>query len=130
MSSVTNKGRELALEVFKGKKTPEWGALTACSTICRHAATLHRLAEESCNGHPMQANPYIDARELRKLQDKWDARIDRQEDRTEGLITDAARRIKAVKGVKFSGDPRGCVVKLVLKSGRTNDFAQEGICVP
>lgn len=32
--------------------------------------------------------------------------------------------------VQFHGDPRGCVAKLIVKSGRTNDFAQEGICIP
>ena len=30
----------------------------------------------------------------------------------------------------FNGDPRGAVVKIQVPSGRTNDFAQEGICVP
>ena len=32
--------------------------------------------------------------------------------------------------VTSHGDPRGCVVKLRVKSGRTNDMGQEGICVP
>ena len=30
----------------------------------------------------------------------------------------------------FSGDPRGCTVKLRVPSGRRNDFGQEGVCVP
>lgn len=30
----------------------------------------------------------------------------------------------------FSGDPRGACVKLKVPSGRTNDWGQEGICVP
>jgi len=33
-------------------------------------------------------------------------------------------------GVLFSGDPRGCTVKLVFADGFTNDFAKEGYCVP
>lgn len=28
------------------------------------------------------------------------------------------------------GDPRGCTVKLVLRSGLKNDFGGEGYCVP
>ena len=32
--------------------------------------------------------------------------------------------------VAWCGDPRGCVVKLRVKSGRTNDWGREGICVP
>lgn len=34
------------------------------------------------------------------------------------------------KGVEFSGDPRGCTVKLVFHDGETNDFGKEGWCVP
>lgn len=30
----------------------------------------------------------------------------------------------------FSGDPRGCTVRLTLPSGRTNDFGSSGWCVP
>jgi hypothetical protein len=30
----------------------------------------------------------------------------------------------------FSGDPRGCTVRLRVPSGRTNDWARTGICVP
>lgn len=30
----------------------------------------------------------------------------------------------------FSGDPRGCTVKLKMPSGTTNDWGREGVCVP
>lgn len=30
----------------------------------------------------------------------------------------------------FSGDPRGCTVKIVVPDGYTNDWGSEGICVP
>jgi hypothetical protein len=30
----------------------------------------------------------------------------------------------------FQGDPRGCVVKLKVPSGKTNDWGSVGICVP
>jgi len=33
-------------------------------------------------------------------------------------------------GVKLSGDPRGYTVKLIVPSGRTNDWGREGIGVP
>ena len=35
-----------------------------------------------------------------------------------------------ITGVIFQGDPRGCTVKLTFQSGKTNDFGNEGICVP
>lgn len=31
---------------------------------------------------------------------------------------------------KFSGDPRGATVKIVVPDGYTNDWGKEGICVP
>jgi hypothetical protein len=33
-------------------------------------------------------------------------------------------------GVRFSGDPRGCTVRLILPDGFTNDWGHEGYCVP
>lgn len=39
-----------------------------------------------------------------------------------------ARDIGAT-GVILSGDPRGCVVKLTVKSKASNDFGGEGICI-
>lgn len=30
----------------------------------------------------------------------------------------------------MQGDPRGCVLKIQVPSGRTNDWSREGICVP
>lgn len=44
-------------------------------------------------------------------------------------IRQAAKRLGAT-GVIFSGDPRGCTVKLTFKDGFTNDFGGEGYCVP
>jgi hypothetical protein len=45
------------------------------------------------------------------------------------LIEDLAGGVGA-KGVQFSGDPRGCTVKLRWADGETNDFGKEGWCVP
>lgn len=35
-----------------------------------------------------------------------------------------------VMNIVFSGDPRGCTVKLIFKDGYTNDWGREGYCVP
>ncbi len=54
----------------------------------------------------------------------------------EGFDFGCECRIKQVVGnlpgcaVLFSGDPRGCTVKLEVPSGKTNDWGREGICVP
>ena len=77
--------------------------------LMRTAATLQRLAIEHCN------------RELSELEQMKQSR--------------ATKRIHALCaeiGVKATtyGDPRGCVVKIQVPDGYTNDFGNEGICVP
>lgn len=49
--------------------------------------------------------------------------------RTEDRIRDLVDQLPGCKAL-FSGDPRGCTVKLQVPSGRTNDWGAEGICVP
>lgn len=48
--------------------------------------------------------------------------------RCERLIRETCAEIGC--GAIFSGDPRGCTVKLTVPSGRTNDWGAEGVCVP
>jgi len=49
--------------------------------------------------------------------------------KVEGKIVAMVEAIGAA-GVQFSGDPRGCTVKLTFHDGATNDFGREGWCVP
>jgi hypothetical protein len=80
-----------------------------CIRIMRYAATVQCLAETACNRE-------LTPKEIRK------------DERVQMDIIDivAPHDIE----VKFSGDPRGCVVKLVVPDGYTNDWGAEGICVP
>ena len=80
-----------------------------CQRIMRYAATIQRLAETACN------------RELTK------AEILRDEKSQMDIIAICA---PSDVEAKFSGDPRGCVVKLKVSDGYTNDWGREGICVP
>ena len=50
------------------------------------------------------------------------------DEKCEGRIRELCEEINCVP--VFSGDPRGCTVKLKVPSGRTNDWGREGICVP
>lgn len=81
--------------------------------ITTHAARHHYLMEDLCNGviemDEDGENPRVSACRAKCQQ--------------------AAKRLGA-KGVVFSGDPRGCTVKLVFADGYTNDFGKEGYCVP
>jgi hypothetical protein len=85
--------------------------------IITNARQHHRFMEAQCNGtwpysrsHDGEDDPEPVA-DVRKR------------------IRDLAKRAGAA-GVIFSGDPRGCTVKLTFPDGATNDFGQEGWCVP
>ena len=78
-------------------------------SLVTHAQRHHQYAEDCCNGTRDDDDPAQDALVRR--------------------IEQTAKRLGA-KGVVFSGDPRGCTVKLVFADGFTNDFGKEGYCVP
>jgi hypothetical protein len=77
--------------------------------IMRYAATHQRLATEDCN-RGLTAIEELKVKNVRA----------------------AILNIGLSDGVdaRFSGDPRGCTVKLVVADGYTNDWGKEGICVP
>ena len=79
--------------------------------IMRYGRTLSRLSVMLCNGE-------ID-------QEQYDKKIRNPRRK---VLENA--KVIGVKGAVFGGDPRGCVVKLKLPSKTTNDFGQEGWCVP
>ena len=78
----TTKGRELALMLAPAIGTNP-AIRATCSKICRHAATLHRLNEEACNGHPANADGRLPIETVTRLQDRWEERVDRETERTE-----------------------------------------------
>jgi hypothetical protein len=77
--------------------------------LMRYGATVKRFAELACN------------RELTK------AEILRDEN-AQATIIRLCCEIDCE--AKFGGDPRGCTVKIIVPDGYTNDFGQEGVCVP
>jgi hypothetical protein len=99
------KDRDEFLTIMAGEGCRNLETLRA---ILRHAATLQRLAETACN----------------RTLTKWEERTDENETRAMELCLPEG--FSAV----FSGDPRGAVVKIKVPSGRTNDWGQQGICVP
>ena len=76
------------------------------------AARLHRYTEYQCGtGEPNQEAQSRSA--------------DIQRPKLEKQIEALVKEIGA-KGVKFSDDPRGVTVRLVMPDGECNDFAREG----
>jgi hypothetical protein len=82
--------------------------------LIQHARHHHKLMENYCNGIDIYDKDGEPLRPLRNLR---------------GMIEANAKAAECAS-VIFSGDPRGCTVKLTFKDGYTNDFAHEGYCVP
>ncbi len=128
MSKITRKGRELAHELGLS----EFGHnAEICSLIMRHARTLQRLAEEECNGPGDWVNsiPYPEAGHI---YDKWQARVEKQQENYSSRVKFLASQLDGILGVHISGDPRGTVVKLIRRDNKYNTWGGEesGWAVP
>jgi len=105
--SASNKDR-IEFAAIIGRETI---ATTAdIMQILRNAKRHGNLAETMCNRE-------LTSKEMKLLET------------LEAGFKTWAERVGCV-GVVTSRDPRGCTVKLKVKSGKTNDWGQEGICVP
>jgi hypothetical protein len=114
--------------------------------VLRLAATLTKLAEAQCNGDWPADNGERETLECLECGCYWHPSAFTKSKSTssinaadlKGLLCvncrTEARLAAIVKplGIEpiFNGDPRGCVVKLRVPSGKTNDWGREGICVP
>ena len=139
---ITRKGHEFSYILAPMFWPLDWDAWQAveqtCSLIVRHAVTHKRLAEESCNGHPLQgAYPPVLIERMNKLQEEWDARIEKRTAQIEKRITDLIDSLPMTPtgklGAYFGGDPRGCTVQISLPPGQekhSNSWSGNYICVP
>lgn len=78
--------------------------------LLRYCATYSRLMTDACNV------PNLGPDYMRKVE------------RTQKAIRKIVASFDAT--AKMSGDPRGATVKIRVPDGFTNDWGQEGICVP
>lgn len=108
MSTVTENGRKLAREISNWIEIAH-DTSVICSLIARHARTHHRYMEIDCNEG-------LTAEQARK--------VDRIEARIRELVSYLPK--SKVKGaglsVKFSGDPRGYTVKIVIPGAPGNTW--------
>lgn len=103
-------------------------AARLASLLLRHAKTHARIQEMVCNGvewTQYDTNETFNRRQARH--EAWTEKRDRQiEARITAICAELGPGFKPV----FSGDPRGCTVKIAVPSGKTDDMGREGICVP
>jgi len=103
---------------FKGL-TP--GLPELCNLLARHARTYNRIQEIWCSV------------ELSPTATKW---YEHREELIEKRIVELVRALPRVKGkpiiVRFTGDPRGYCVKLIMPDERYNTWggAEDGIGIP
>ena len=88
--------------------------MSECDRLRTIAKRHHRMMEHYCNGREMYDAEDEPIGPLKRLRHHGAA---------------LAKSIGA-KGIVFSGDPRGCTVKLTWKTGETNDWGNEGWVVP
>lgn len=82
-----------------------------CSGLLRLGRALDNNAVNDCNG----------------VGEGWDKKREKIEDRIDNLFSDFG-----INNSPFlsGGDPRGCVLKIIVPSGYTDDWGREGVCVP
>ena len=95
--------------------------------LCRHGKTYARIQEANCNG--VDTFYGESTASFAKRQERFEKALEHKESLIE-------RRIKAICAELgfpepvLNGDPRGATVKIVLPSGKANDWGKEGYCVP
>jgi hypothetical protein len=122
--SATRKQRHefIGLVYEHVTNAPDWPGMPRqffAERMMGYAATLHRLAEEQCNGY-------------QDFRGNWDEkateRSERKEKRIHSEVTELCKEFGCTP--HFGGDPRGCVLVITVPDGYTNDWERRGICVP
>lgn len=121
----TNVGWKLYYTFAEHFDTPAGQSMeyvAICSALHRSTARHSRIQETLCNG-PTNDN----------WSEAWQTAVEQLDANCEKRIRELCARLidcqgKAIEPI-FSGDPRGCTVKLKLPSGFTNDWGREGVCV-
>jgi hypothetical protein len=107
----------------------EYDLQQAAQRLLRYGATLGRIAVDDCNGpgYPNGLTP----EQYNRIDARWEAYMDKQhakEERINVKVTELCAKF-GCKPV-FSGDPRGCVLKIGMPDGFNNSWGGEGLCVP
>ena len=104
---ITNIGRKLAHEIDPKGEAFGLNEQEILSRIHRLAVTYTRIQELWCN---------------EEMSERRTAYLQRREAQIENRIKAHAAKLPGVTVVKFDGDPRGYVVKLMLASGHYNTW--------
>ena len=114
---------------------PQWAreadARRIAALLMRHGKTYSRIQEMNCNG--VEWMQFDTNESFNKRQARHEAYCEKREGQLERRIGELVKMLgnsSDAFGVVFSGDPRGCTVKITVPSGATNDMGREGLCIP
>ena len=151
--TTTKKGYALAAKLSPAIGYTEQIAET-CSRICRTAATLHRLNEETCNGPWWMDNSdqnigrlyrdQGDSETFRAARNRhsermtqWESDLDAKHDsalrRLDSLVRDLPETDAGPWKLDAETDPRGCSVIIAPADGIVSGDSwgdRNGVCVP
>ena len=144
--------RQRERDEFIALMTQEGVPVEVARTLMRHAATLHRVAELECSSEAADLDRVKCPQDGKLVLENGGTVLGpclcrdygswSDETRQHGTVPRiAVREVRHQRRVEtllkpygilpvFNGDPRGAVLKLKMPSGRTNDWGQEGVCVP
>lgn len=97
----------------------------ALNQVHRAETTLHRIAENQCNGHPKEIVECRDGRFYKyNVEDEiWRLKDEKTELRLRVKIQSIADELGFK--VTFNGDPRGGAIRFILPSGKSNNWDGE-----
>ena len=100
--------------------------------LCRLSARHCRLQVAQCNGDWPADNGERATDTCPKCEGGWVVGTVKKKGCPDCRCEDSIRSLLQPYGLApvFDGDPRGCTVKVKFPSGRTNDLAGIGVCVP
>jgi len=106
------------------EETVEWVALR----LLHYGATYGRIQEFDCGSPDAK---YGQDEYNRRMQERWEREQERLH-KKEARIVERVEKLCETIGCKpiFQGDPRGNTLKIQVPDGYTNDWGNEGLCVP
>lgn len=123
---MTTTKDKLEFALAMGRHTR--ASLRQVQALMRYAVTLQRLAEDDCNVATDDAG--LGKRHHKRVSIQRKIRLVCAEIALDGDRPNTLRKAGMSCEAVFSGDPRGCVLKIRVPDGFSNSFGDEGIVVP
>ena len=95
------------------------------NSLHRYEVTLHRIAENDCNGHPRIVTEHRDGKTYRyEVEDQnWAARDEKKEKSIQSKVIELLKPYGIE--VRFNGDPRGGSIRMLLPDHSSNGWDGE-----